>query len=286
MGFPDGLDSGLHAEALGHHSGLLHAGENWTAPSLFIDPHAHPGWELYLQLHGTSRWTFGTEARVLGPGWAVAVPPGLEHGHDPAAGPQRRHHYVYAAFDQAAVASRAPALGQPWLEPMLFVSPTGWSLQPVVRALLREVAHERPLAAIALETTLDLLLVEATRVFQDRSSPVRRMPGNPAVARPKSLLDESPSRPWTLEALAAAVGLSRAHLSERFAAEVGQPPHAYLLERRVERAADLLAGTDRDISDVSADARFSSGSSMARTFRSVLDCSPAQWRRQARASGH
>ena len=91
---PEGLSSGVHAETPGQVSGLLHAGESWTNPTLSIDPHSHPGWELYLQLHGASRWLVGGRILALAPGWAVAVPPGMEHGHDRAGGPHARHHYT------------------------------------------------------------------------------------------------------------------------------------------------------------------------------------------------
>jgi len=43
------------------------------------------------------------------------------------------------------------------------------------------------------------------------------------------------------------------------------------LERRVERAAQLLAETSRDVSEIAADVGFASGSSLARVFRSVHD---------------
>ncbi len=280
---PDGLDTGVHAETPGQPSGLRHAGENWTKPSLCIQPHVHDTWELYLQLHGTSRWLVGDRVLGLAPGWVVAVPPAVVHGHDPAAGRQRRHHYAYAGFDAGAVGRRVPELGAVWRGGKVLVSAQGWSLPPAFRALVREIAHDRPLGDLALPAALDLLLVEAVRVLHSPGDVAPRMPKHPAVARAKALLDEDLARSWTLTALAAAVGLSRAHLSELFAAEVGQPPYTYLLERRVERAAHLLAVTSRGVGEIAADVGFASGSSLARVFRSVHGIPPARWRRDAQA---
>ena len=278
---PDGLDTGVHAETPGHRSGLRHAGESWTKPSLSIDRHRHEGWELYLQLGGSSRWLVGDLPLGIAPGWAFAVPPGVWHGHDPDRRSHPRHHYAYVAFDVAAVARRVPRLAAPWSGGRLLVSAEAWDLQPAFRALVREISHDRPLGDLALQSALDLVLIEAARVMQSGVPGTARLPGHPAVGRAKSLVDGDLGRAWTLAGLATAVGLSRAHLSELFAAEVGQPPYAYLLGRRVERATELLVDSSRDVSEIAADVGFSSGSALARAFRSTYGCSPAQWRRRS-----
>ncbi len=247
-------------------------------PTLHIDDHTHDAWEIYVQLHGTARWRFGDRERVLAPGWVAAVPPGMRHGHPDAAGTQPRHHCAYVAFDAELIGARLPELAAVWSRRRLLLSPGGWSLHTAFRTLLREVAHDRPFGGAALRPALDLLLIEASRLFADQGNVAARIPTHPAIARARALLDDDPAYPWTLDALAAAVGLSRGHLSERFAGQVGQPPHAYLLERRVERCTQLLAQTGRQIGEIAADAGFSSASAMARTFRAVLGCSPGQWR--------
>jgi len=277
---PDGSDCGVHAETPGQPDGLVHVGESWTTPTLHIDDHAHDAWELYLQLHGRARWRFGDREQTLAPGWVVAVPPGMHHGHPDPARSQPRHHCAYAAFDSSVVSDRLPQIAHLWARPRLLLSPTGWSLQAAFRTLIREVAQDRPFGAAAVRAALDLLLIEAARSFHDPVDFSPRIPSHPAIARARTLLEQDPAHPWTLDALATAVGLSRAHLSERFAAEVGQPPYTYLLERRVERCTQLLNETSRQIADIAADSGFSSGSAMARAFRAALGCSPGQWREQ------
>ena len=50
--------------------------------------------------------------------------------------------------------------------------------------------------------------------------------------------------------MAKAAGLSRAHFSREFRRVFGVSPHAYLLTRRLERAAALLRTTDRSVLEV------------------------------------
>ena len=83
-----------------------------------------------------------------------------------------------------------------------------------------------------------------------RSSPVfatsraRRISSTAATADPLDVDD-----------LARAAGLSRAHFSREFRRHFGESPHAYLLTRRLERAAALLRTTDRTVAEICFDGR-------------------------------
>ncbi len=279
---PPGTDSGVHAETDGEPSGLLHAGENWVGERYAVADHEHRGWELFLQLHGASRWEVGGQDLQLAPGWLVAVPPGTRHRTVPRARSGGRHHFAYAAFDADVVGRRRPALAGVWPARTLWTA-RGASLTAPLRALLREVAEQRPHGDVALEAALDLLVVEAARCLLGGDAARPRMPRSPVVAQARQLLDDAYDRPWRMAELAAACAVSRARLAELFTAEVGQPPYTYLLERRVERAAELLRTTSRSVAEVAAEVGFSSHAQLGRTFARVLGTSPSGWRRSCRA---
>ena len=277
---PDGTETGLHAETPGDPSGLLHAGENWVGERFAVADHEHAGWELYLQLHGASRWDVDGRDLHLAPGWLVAVPPSTRHRSVPRARAGGRHHFAYAAFDAGVVGLRRPELAGLWTARTLWTA-RGSALAAPFRALLREVAEQRRFGAVALEAALDLLVVEAARCLLGGGDGRPRIPRSPVVARARQLLDDAYDRPWRLVELAAACAVSRAHLAELFTAEVGQPPYAYLLERRVERAAELLRTTTRSVSEVAAEVGFSSHAQLGRAFRRSYGSSPRQWRGRA-----
>jgi AraC-like DNA-binding protein len=85
--------------------------------------------------------------------------------------------------------------------------------------------------------------------------------------------------------LAAQVGLSTAHLAEVFSREVGVPPFRYLVERRVERAAELLRGTDLPITAIALELGFASSSHFSRVFKQLASVPPREFRRTARGNG-
>jgi AraC-like DNA-binding protein len=67
------------------------------------------------------------------------------------------------------------------------------------------------------------------------------------LLRARDLIDASFAEPLGVDDLARAAGLSRAHFSREFRRAFGESPHAYLLTRRLERAAALLRSTDRSV---------------------------------------
>src|SRR5205823_10086631 len=70
------------------------------------------------------------------------------------------------------------------------------------------------------------------------------------LLRAKDLVDARYFEALRVDDLARTAGLSRAHFSREFRRAFGEPPHAYLLTRRLERAATLLRTTDRSVADV------------------------------------
>jgi AraC-like DNA-binding protein len=98
------------------------------------------------------------------------------------------------------------------------------------------------------------------------------------LMRAKDFADARYAEPITVEDLAAAAGLSRAHFSRMFTRTFGESPSAYLQTRRLERAAALLRYTDRSVAEVCAMVGFSSVGSFTTTFARVYGKPPAAYR--------
>jgi AraC-like DNA-binding protein len=74
-------------------------------------------------------------------------------------------------------------------------------------------------------------------------------------------------------------GLSVRHLARAFRQSTGVPPHRWLLDRRVERAKELLPNSDLSLSDVALACGFGDQSHFTRTFTAKVRLSPGLWRR-------
>ncbi|GFG55150.1 AraC family transcriptional regulator [Mycolicibacterium agri] len=98
------------------------------------------------------------------------------------------------------------------------------------------------------------------------------------LQRAKDLVDSRYADPITVDDLAAAAGLSRAHFSRMFTRTFGESPSAYLQTRRLERAAALLRYTDRSVADICVMVGLQSVGSFTTSFARVYGLPPAAYR--------
>ena len=78
--------------------------------------------------------------------------------------------------------------------------------------------------------------------------------------------------------MARSAGLSKAHFSREFSKTFGEPPHQYLLTRRLERAAALLRTTDWPVARICFAVGLESVGSFTTSFRRLFGQSPTAYR--------
>jgi AraC-like DNA-binding protein len=98
------------------------------------------------------------------------------------------------------------------------------------------------------------------------------------LLRARDLVDTRYFEPLDVNDLARAAGLSRAHFSREFRRAFGESPHAYLLTRRLERAAALLRSTDRSVADICFSVGLQSVGSFTTSFTRTYSMSPTAYR--------
>jgi AraC-like DNA-binding protein len=98
------------------------------------------------------------------------------------------------------------------------------------------------------------------------------------LTRAKDLADARYFEPLAVEDLAGVAGLSRAHFSREFRRTYGESPHAYLLTRRLERAAALLRTTDHSVADICFSVGLQSVGSFTTSFTRTYGLSPTAYR--------
>jgi transcriptional regulator GlxA family with amidase domain len=99
------------------------------------------------------------------------------------------------------------------------------------------------------------------------------------LLRARDLADARYAEPVTVADMARAAGPSRAHFSREFKRAFGESPHQYLLTRRLERAAALLATTDWPVADICFAVGASSLGSFTASFSRIFGESPTAYRR-------
>ena len=110
--------------------------------------------------------------------------------------------------------------------------------------------------------------------------PVAFVPPARHLVRARDLADLRYAEPLTVDDMAAAAGLSRAHFSREFRRAFGVSPHAYLLTRRLERAAALLRVTDRTVAEICLDVGLTSVGSFTTSFTRAFGVPPTEYRKR------
>jgi AraC family transcriptional regulator len=126
-------------------------------------------------------------------------------------------------------------------------------------------------------------LLDSTRRDPEpgKTTPLPRWRLKRAMDYVESRLDET----ITLAELAASTGLTRMHFAAQFRAATGLRPHEYLLRRRVERAQEMLLGTDMPVVEIALSVGFQTQSHFTTVFKRFTGQPPLAWRQsQPRAN--
>lgn len=102
------------------------------------------------------------------------------------------------------------------------------------------------------------------------------------LKRVKAFVDANLGRDLNLDELAEAAGLSRRHFARSFHEEIGETPHRWLMQRRLDRAKELLASTDASLCEVADVCGFSSQSHLTTALKHATGMTPHRWRQHFR----
>jgi AraC-like DNA-binding protein len=94
-------------------------------------------------------------------------------------------------------------------------------------------------------------------------------------------VDAHLSRRITLADMAAAAGLTRMHFAAQFRASTGTRPHDFVLQRRIERAQELLRNPELALVDVALSVGFQTQAHFTTVFKRFAGGTPHRWRRLA-----
>ena len=147
----------------------------------------------------------------------------------------------------------------------------------LISLFAEEIIGDEPGQAAVIDRLLDLLVLRCARTVRARST---GRSGDELVGRALRAIEEHPAHPWTVESLAARVGLSRAALARRFVVQLGEPPLTYLTRWRLALAADLLVGTDHTLAAIASEVGYANAFALSTAFKRVHGESPRDYRRR------
>ena len=149
-------------------------------------------------------------------------------------------------------------------------------------ALQAELRLGAPNGRVYGEALATALAAHLLQEHSSRPQAVRDFDGGlpeSALRRLYDYVGDNLYRNLTLSELANVEHLSPYHFSRMFKRSTGFSPHRYVIHRRVERAKELLSGTDLTVVEVAHAVGFSHQSHLAYHTRRLLGISPTHLRR-------
>lgn len=99
------------------------------------------------------------------------------------------------------------------------------------------------------------------------------------IAHALRFMDQHFDARLSVEEVASHIGLSASHFTKQFRAHTGYSPYEYITLRRIDRAKELLIGTDQTVKQVAFETGYSSEENFIRSFKKKVGASPSVFRR-------
>ena len=254
-----------------------------------ISWHSHDCFELLLLMDGSTEYEFSDNKTVELPGGHfMVIPPGMLHrGLHDVRRPVRLSGIMFDPIRKGA-AKHTPVtesdlvwLNNQFVTGVRQVRRMGSELRTQVKSIPADFSNlDMSSASIvaSLRLTVCSILLEAAKQLGSARTFEPKQAVQSTIAFMESHLAETNS----IEKVAEAVHCSRAKLFEIFKDATGMTPNDYWQRLRIDRAQQLLTGSNKSITDIAMDCGFSTSQYFSSVFRKYSGVSPSHYRETER----
>jgi AraC-like DNA-binding protein len=262
---------------------LTHCGEAFAGQSHIVSAQTHPSYEFHYMVQGTIHWKINGLVHAHSDGNLSWTPPELEH--ESVASYHAEHHILWIGLRLDRLGGEGDRLARSLrglAAQNVFVFPAVREIELLLRCLILQITDQREFMSDACRQYVQTFLLLVLQSIAARASGVTlrdvRPFSYPVVKSLQYMKDHLDER-IPLETLAQISGLGKSQLTAHFLHEVGQPPSAYHLQRRLEAAREVLVNPEMSITQVALEFGFSSSQHFARAFTQAFGMTPMGWQR-------
>lgn len=241
----------------------------WADTPHAFGRHTHDQFGIGVILRGAQKSMSGRGIVEAQAGDVITVNPGEVHDGTPLGASSRAWRMLY--FDPAALTGSILALTDGATDSAELSYPAMRDAISAARFLSLFRTMTDPHGGHSEIEGRENLILLLARLIGHRN---RERVGTPkAIERARARIDDDPAAPLSLDELAAIGGVSQFQLLRGFSKMTGLTPHAYLVQRRLQRARKMIAdGTT--LADAAQAAGFADQSHMTRLFVRTYGMSP------------
>jgi AraC-like DNA-binding protein len=160
-------------------------------------------------------------------------------------------------------------------------------LDSVIQQIVFESESGNPGADVLIDRFTEVLFIHVIRSYAEMSgvekSYLSALTDN-QLSKALSLIHDRAEKEWTVELLAAEVGMSRSAFYGRFNEYIGMPPMKYLFEWRMMQAKLKIESTQKSLTAVAEEVGYQSDSAFQKAFKRFFNFTPASLRKGSKNS--
>ena len=147
----------------------------------------------------------------------------------------------------------------------------------VLKSIQHEIFNQELGYRTRVNNLLDDLLISIVRQLSRQTNPGRDFPST--FMNLEQALRRDLSHQWTVEEMAALVGLGTTLFNEKVKSYSGFSPINYLINIRISEAIKLLKKPDISLTDIALDTGFYSSQHFSTTFKKLTGYTPSEFRK-------
>lgn len=181
----------------------------------------------------------------------------------------RADHPILRALPDHVVITAAMRAREPWLDEML-------------RLVVRRIFSDTVGSSASVTRLSEIVFIELLRAGIGQGEQFTALMDayrDVQIGRALELIHMAPERSWTVESLAAEIGMSRSRFADRFSELIGVGPMTYLADWRLQKALSLLDDTRSSIQQVAGRTGYKSAAAFSRAFSGKFGVPPTEYRR-------
>ena len=231
------------------------------------------------------------ETQLAGPGDIIFIPKGSDHDLKSVDGftPGREQEFKtmllcgYFQFDQPI---DHPLMAS--LPPLIIIRSetleNNTGLKYTMDFLSEEFTNDRPGSKLLMDKLTEIMLIQLIRTEFTLTSEANFSKAlfDNQISKALKLIHGDTAHSWTLDKLAANIGMSRTSLANRFKALVGTTMFDYLTKIRIQKACNLLKTTSLPVYSIAEKSGYQSEISFNKAFKQHLGLTPGQYRKKSR----
>ena len=244
---------------------------------------------LYYVIDGKFEWTIDEKSHKLFPGDAILVLPDQEFGNEESVleigsftwihikMPKKWHGQILPGKWSSLTAKEWDSISNI----LLYNNSPLLSKFPDLGKLLKTIQYELTNKEIGYVTTInhliDNLFIQLTRQLTRQINIGRDFPKT--FMNLEQTLRQNLSEQWTVEQMAALVGIGTTQFNEKVKSFTGFSPITYLINIRISEAIKLLKQDDISLTDIALETGFYSSQHFSTTFKKLTGYTPSEFRK-------